>query len=312
MIELIKIKWIIILSLLICLTNDIKSQTNFIYGKQFGSDQDGVAYNPVIDKYGNVYIAGETKGVLSDHNFGKTDGFVSKFDSIGNLIWTKQFGTIEDDKINWLAIDRNSNLYATGYTKGVLNDKNFGNEDIIVIKLDSAGTIQWQKQYGTDSADIGNQIYVDTQENIYISGTTKGSMEKLPLGKTDCIIMKLDNKGNKIWTKQFGTSGDDVCLGLTKDNASNIYVCGYTEGDLAGRNKGKWDAFIGKFTDNGEQIKLFQFGTKDWDMVSSIVVDNENYIYVGGSTGANFGGKQQGEGDGFISKINENFDIIWT
>lgn len=310
--NIIKIKWIIILSLIFNFTINLKSQINFVYGKQYGSDREGVAYNPVVDKNGNVYIAGETLGVLADRSFGKADGFVSKFDSVGNLIWTKQFGTSEDDKINWLAIDKNAILYAVGYTKGVIKEKNFGNEDILVVKLDSAGTIEWQNQYGTDSTDIGSQIFADNNENIYITGTTKGLMGKQSFGKTDCLLLKLDNNGNKIWTKQFGSTEDDACIGITKDNASNIFVCGYSWGDLAMKNKGKMDAFIGKFTDTGDQLKLFQFGTKEWDMVSSIAIDKEKNIFVGGSTAENFGGKQQGEGDGFLSKLNENFDLIWT
>jgi hypothetical protein len=307
-----KIKWIIILSMVVYFSNDVNSQTNFIYGKQFGSDNDEAAHNPVADHYGNVYIAGETQGVLSGRNFGKTDAFISKFGSTGNMIWTKQFGTSEDDKITDLAIDRSGHLYATGYTKGVLNEKNFGNEDIIVVKFDTAGTIEWQKQYGTDSTDIGNRIYIDVRGNIFVSGLTKGLMGKSSFGDVDCVILKLDNKGNIIWIKQFGTSKHDECRGITGDSESNIYVCGYTEGDLAAKNKGKWDAFIGKFNDRGEQVKIFQFGTNDFDIANCITMDKEKNIYVGGSTGGDFGGKQLGRGDSYLSKLNENFEILWT
>ena len=52
--NLIKIKGMLIISLFVCFTNDVDSQTNFIFGKQFGSDKDGVAFNPVTDKFGNA------------------------------------------------------------------------------------------------------------------------------------------------------------------------------------------------------------------------------------------------------------------
>jgi hypothetical protein len=310
--RLIKIKWIIILSLFVSLTNYVEAQTSFIFGKQFGSDKDGTAYNPVTDQFGNVYIVGETKGDLAGIYFGKSDGFVTKFDSTGNIIWTKQFGTSEDDNFHWLAIDQRGNVYATGSTKGVINEKNFGQEDIIVVKFDTAGTIEWQRQYGTDSTDVGNTIYVDIQGNIYISGITKGAMGKSSFGMTDCIILKLDNKGNIIWSNQFGTSDDDACIGITGGIESNIYVYGYTLGDLAARNKGICDAFIGKFTDKGEQIKLFQFGTAELDIATGITIDNEKNIYVGGSTVGNYGTEHQGEGYAFLSKLKQNFELIWT
>jgi len=309
--NLIKFKQIFILSLFVCFTNYVHSQTNFIYGKQFGSDKDGVAYNPVTDKYGNVYIAGDTKGAIAGQYFGKTDGFVSKYDSTGNTLWIKQFGTSEDDKINWLALDRIGNVYVTGYTNGLLSEKNFGKEDIIVAKFDTNGNVEWQKQYGSDSTDVGNMIYVDMQGYVYVVGATKGTMDKLSFGNVDCVILKLDSKGNIVWKKQFGTPKGDECQGITGDS-TNIYVCGYTFGDLAAKNKGSLDAFIGKFTDKGEQVKLFQFGTNGLDMASHITVDEEKNIYIGGSTIGDFGCKNQGEGDNFLSKISKDFEIIWT
>jgi len=308
----IKIKWIFSLSLFVCFANYVDSQTNFIYGKQIGSDKDAVAYNPVADKNGNVYIAGDTKSALAGQFYGKIDGFVSKYDSTGNTIWTKQFGTSEDDRINWLTLDKTGNVYVTGYTKGVVNEKNFGKEDIVVAKFDTNGNIEWQKQFGSDSTEIGNTIYVDIKGDIYVVGATKGTMDKMSFGGVDCIMLKLDSKGNLIWKKQFGTAKGDEIQGITGDSISNIYICGYTFGDLATQNKGSLDAFVGKFTDNGDQVKLFQFGTAGFDMASHITLDKEQNIYIGGSTGADLSGKNQGEGDSFLSKLNKNFEIIWT
>lgn len=299
------------LFLLACVANCVDSQTNFIYGKQFGSDKDGVAFNPVADKCGNVFIAGNTKGILAGQSFGKTDGFVSKFDSTGNAIWTKQFGTTEDDIINWVTLDPSGNVFVTGCTNGVFGEKNFGKEDIIVARFDSNGNIIWQKQYGSDSTDVGNMVYVDYQGNIYIAAATKGTMDKTAFGGADCVILKLDHHGNIIWKKQFGTGKGDECAGITGDS-TNIYICGYTFGDLAAKNRGGLDAFIGKFNGNGEQVKLFQFGTEKFDMASHITLDKEKNMYIGGSTAGDFDGKNQGEGDSFITKINKDFEITWT
>jgi hypothetical protein len=307
-----KLNLVVILLLLVCCSNHIESQTNFVYGKQFGSDKDEFAFNSAVDKQGNVFISGETKGAIGGLSFGKADGFVSKFDSIGNKIWTKQFGTTEDDKINWLALDQIGNVYVTGSTTGVVNKKNFGKEDVIVAKFDTNGNIEWQKQFGSDSTDIGNMIYLDIQGNIYIAASTKGTMGEKFFGGVDGVILKLDTNGNVLWKKQFGTSKGDECQGITGDGTSNIYICGYTFGDLATQNIGSLDVYVGKFTDKGEQVKLVQFGTKKFDVASQIVVDKDNNIYVGGYTSGDFGGKAQGEGDSFISKLSNNFEIIWT
>jgi hypothetical protein len=129
---LFKIKWIIILSLQVSLTNDIKTQTNFIWGKQFGTDKEESDLITVTDQSGNVYIAGNTNGVLADRNYGKSDAVITKLDSTGNIVWIKQFGTPEDDRIQDLKIDKAGNLYAAGFTQGVFNEKDFGREDLVV------------------------------------------------------------------------------------------------------------------------------------------------------------------------------------
>jgi hypothetical protein len=309
--NLTKIKGIIILFLFGCLTNNAVSQTNFIYGKQFGSDRDGVAYNPVTDQYGNVYIAGDTKGALAGEHYGKTDGFVAKSDSTGKTLWTKQIGTAEEDNISWVALDQAGHLYVTGYTGGVLGEKNSGKEDIMVVKLDTLGNIVWQKQFGSDSTDVGNMVYVDVHGDIYITGATKGTMDTLSFGGADCVLLKLDPQGNIIWRKQFGSPKGDECQGITGDS-THIYICGYTFGDLAAKNLGSLDAFIVKFTYQGEQVKLFQFGTQGFEMASHIAMDKEKNIYIGGSTGGDFGGSNLGQGDSFLSKISRNFEITWT
>jgi hypothetical protein len=306
-----KAKGLFILSLLACYTNQVDSQTNFIYGKQFGSDKDGVAFNPVADNNGNVYTAGNTKGALAGQYFGKTDGFVIKSDSAGNTTWIKQFGTGEDDIINWIAADQAGNVYVTGYTTGVFGEKNSGKEDIVVAKFDSNGTMEWKKQYGTDSTDVGNMVYIDFRGDIYISAATKGTMAQRSFGGADCLILKLDGKGSINWIRQFGTPKGDECQGITGDS-TNIYICGYTFGELAAKNKGSLDIFIGEFTGNGEQVKLSQSGTELMDIASHIAVDKEKNIYIGGTTAGNFSGKNLGEGDCFLSKFNSNFEITWT
>lgn len=296
----------------LCLTNDIFSQTNFVWGKQFGSDKNEAALNVVSDKDGNIYVGGNTNGVLGESNYGNEDGFVSKIDSSGNLIWTKQIGTKSQDRINWIASDVVGNVYITGDTKGNLDGNNKGKEDIIVAKIDRDGNLIWQKQFGSDSLDIGNVVYVDNQGFVYIAGTTNGLLGKSQFGKSDCFILKLDNNGNKQYINQFGTPEEDGCRGLTKDLENNIYVCGDTWGSLASKNIGYNDAFVSIFNDKGELIKAIQFGTDTYEDAACLKVDKEKNIYIGGSTLGNIASEQIGEGDAFLTKINSKGDFVWT
>jgi hypothetical protein len=117
------------------MANHLKCQTNFIWGKQFGSDKDEYALNHLIDNNGNVYIAGKTNGIMNGKNYGKYDGFITKIDSLGNTIWTRQFGSDGEEDIQWSAIDNTGCVYITGSTTGVLNGKNFARRTFLLLNI---------------------------------------------------------------------------------------------------------------------------------------------------------------------------------
>lgn len=289
-----------------------ESQTNFIWGRQYGSDKDEYVMNHVVDNIGNIYVSGKTTGTMDGKNQGKNDGFITKIDSLGKTLWTKQFGTEEEEDIQWSAIDNTGCVYITGSTTGVLKDKNFGKEDIFIAKYNPDGKMEWVRQIGTDSTDIARGIYTDKSGYIYVTGITNGTLGKSSFGKADGFILKLDNKGNSVFTSQFGTSGDDCSYSVTGSTRSDIYVCGTTWGDIAGKNKGFIDGFTGHFTDKGELVKYTQFGSEGFDIAMILQVDDEKNIYVGGTTSGNFGCQQIGEGDCFLLKISDKGDILWN
>lgn len=302
---------IVVIALFI-LSYNLKSQTSFLWGKQFGSEKSEYALNHLIDENGNIYIAGKTDGAIDGKNYGKNDGFITKIDSSANTIWTRQFGTDGDEDIQWSAIDNKGFVYITGSTTGAFNGKTFGKEDIFIIKYNPQGELEWKKQLGTDSTDIAKGIYADNKGFICLTGMTGGKLGQISYGKTDAFLMKLDSKGNHIFTTQFGTSADDFSYAITGGPDSDLFVCGTTFGDLAGKNKGFMDGFTGQFNDRGELIRYIQFGSEGFDLAMILNVDGEKNIYAGGSTSGNFAGQQLGEGDCYLLKINQKGEILWN
>jgi hypothetical protein len=287
------------------------SQTSFVWGNQYGSDKDEYSLNHVTDNNGNIYISGKTTGDIDCKNFGGNDGFIIKTDSLGNRIWARQFGTSGEEDVQWSAIDNSGCVYITGSTTGALHGKNFGMEDIFIVKYDPDGEMEWMEQFGTDSLDLAKGICTDSKGSVYLTGMTKGKLGQDSYGKTDCFIMKLDSKGNQKFISQFGTDGDDGCYSIISDGGSDIYVCGTTWGDIGAKNNGLVDGFTGQFNNDGELIKYTHFGTDGFDIPLIILIDNEKNIYVGGSTSGSLGCEQIGEGDAFIIKISEKGDILW-
>lgn len=302
---------VLVLFTLNILLNNTLAQTNFIWGKQFGSAKDEYSLNHVADNNGNIYVAGKTTGDIDGKNAGKNDGFLYKIDSLGNTIWSRQFGSAGDEDIQWSATDNEGNVFITGTTTGVLSGKNSGKEDIFIVKYNPQGIMEWSKQSGTDSTDIAKGICTDKAGNIYVTGLTGGKIGQSSFGKTDFFIMKLDNNGNKLFTSQYGTPGDDCGYAITVPSGSEIFICGTTWGALGSENKGFIDCFTGRFNDKGVLVKYNQFGTEGFDIAMILNVDTNNNIYVGGSTSGNLASQQIGDGDCFLMKISEKGDILW-
>jgi hypothetical protein len=290
---------------------NVKSQTNFVWGKQFGSTDEDYTLNHVTDKDGNIYVSGKTKGSMDGQNLGENDGYIIKMDSLSNTIWSKQFGTPQNDDVQWSAIDEKGCVYITGITLGSMEGKNMGKEDIFVVKYNPDGKMAWTRQFGTDSTDMAQGIYADQKGGIYIAGGTMGIMGEKSYGSMDGIIMKINENGQKIFVSQFGTSGNDNAVGISGDGKS-VFITGTTWGDLGGKNQGMIDAFAGIFSDAGLPVKFIQFGTDGFDIGLQIVSDQEGNLYVGGSTSGNLENTQQGEGDCFLTRINSAGEVVWN
>jgi hypothetical protein len=75
------------------------------------------------------------------------------------------------------------------------------------------------------------------------------------MGGTDAFLLKLNSKGHKVWTKQFGTAFDDFGNTLTVDLLDNVIVSGSTFGGIGkNKNNGGSDIFFVKFNSLGEKL----------------------------------------------------------
>ena len=93
---------------------------------QFGSSAADYATAVAACSDGSVFVGGYTSGDMSGSNAGGTDAWFSRYDSTGNLQWTKQFGTENDDTVKALSCDSFGHIYVGGTTEGDLYAENIG------------------------------------------------------------------------------------------------------------------------------------------------------------------------------------------
>ena len=296
----------------------IQDKTSWL--NKYGTDQYDSSKAIVLDSKNSIYIAGKTAGNLHNNtNRGKLDIFLSKFSNDGKHTWTLLYGTEEDEWANALAIDNDNSIFVAGTTYGKLDDnENFGAYDIFLTKFFSNTQKAWTIQYGTDECNMAQSLVVDNIGNIYIAGKTRGDLEgEINNGQTDGFLTKVLTDGTKKWTTLLGTEDWDVIYASAIDNDNNIYLTGYTKGNLEDEDSlvGEEDIFLAKYSSNGEKIWIKQFGTIKTDIANAISINTNGDIYIAGETKGNLGDSNitnAGGSDLFVTKFTSGGERVWT
>ncbi len=237
------------------------------------------------------------------------DGFTTKN-------WTKQLGSSSNDEGLGVTVDSSDNIYVTGFTEGALdNNTNNGDKDIFLVKYNSVGVHQWTQQLGSSSYDSGIGVTVDSSDNIYITGKTLGGLDNnTSSGNSDIFLSKYNSSGSYQWTQQLGTASSEIGYGVTVDSSNNIYVTGYTVGDIDNNtSSGSKDHFLVKYNSSGSYQWTQQLGTSLEDYGLGVELDSSDNIYVTGYTSGGLdNNSNSGSRDYFLAKYNSSGAYQWT
>lgn len=284
-------------------SSDVVQEESWV--SQFGSTAYDQTYIMAVDGSGYIYIAGATMGNLDGNtNQGVGDIFLSKYDVLGNRVWTRTLGSSSDDAAFAIAVDGNGNVYIAGYAgeiiPGLQLGVDLGGADIILAKYDGAGNLLWGWQTGTTSNDRATHIALDGSGGVYIAGDTFGNVDaNVNQGLADVFIMRFDTAGNWYWTGSWGSSGWDEVAGLIC-NGGYAYIVGNFELNN--------DFFFTRFDASGTASWL-PTPNSTWDgpsidYISGIAADGNGNIYIAGSTNGGWGAGYPNTGgfDLFVAK----------
>ena len=139
-----------------------------------------------------VFVAGHTgDAVPGQVSAGGLDAVLLKYDSEGNLLWTRQFGTAGHDRAFGVTVGP-SGVYIAGSTDGALpGETSAGNADAFLGRYDGAGNLLWTHQFGTPAADEALAVAADAFE-VYAAGDTYGTfLGEANAGEMDAFLARL-------------------------------------------------------------------------------------------------------------------------
>jgi hypothetical protein len=285
-----------------------------------------------IDAGNNVYVAMKTGeawlGPLGEppknDYAGAQDIAVLKLDGDGNYLWHTFFGSVDgDDDAGSIAVD-GSAVYVAGTSAGTSTgnpalggdgggvewdnpvDGPWGNDDIVVIKLDNTGAYQWHTFQGEDGNDGANGIAA-SNGSIYVAGYSFNAGEVTStqdLGdpvsdQADIAVLKLDSAGTYQWHGLYGSStNDDFGLDVAlSGSGSGVYIIGRSlaawDNGSSGPNHsytGDADLVVLKVNSSGVYQWHTFYGSAGEDLGQDIALDTRGYIHAVGTSRAAWNG----------------------
>ncbi|MDQ3072479.1 MAG: hypothetical protein M3Q97_04335 [Bacteroidota bacterium] len=246
-----------------------------------------------------------------------------------------------------IALDRSGDIYYTGtFTAigdfdpgpGSANLVSEGGSDIFIAKYTASGNYEWAISIGGASNDGGSCIITDDNDNIYLVGYFRdtvdfdpgpGTSDIISSGGQDIFIAKYDPNGNYLWAKGIGGAETEGVFGLTSDTDGNIFLTGFYSGTVdfdpgSGTANltavGTLDIFFAKYDADGNYNLAKSIGGKYDDLGYSIAIDADANIYITGTYGhdADFdpgSGSAPMKANGpeiFFAKYDKSGDFLWA
>jgi len=273
--------------------------------RQFGTGDRDVPLAVAVGPAGEVAVGGFTYGALQDGYTGDGNAFVRVLDATGEVLWTRQFGSVLNDGVAGLAWTADGDLVAAGSTRGAIDDAT-----AFVRRFDPGGGLRWHREFklapgvGYDAAEA---VAVGPSGEIVVAGRTVD----------DAFVRRLDAAGelcpDACWTRTIATAGVDRAEGVAVDAAGRVAVAGWTDGVLPGfSGEGFDDAFVRVYQASGDVAWTRQFGSIDDDRAAAVAFAPDGRVVVAGRTLGTLAGGSQAGWDAFVRSYPADGGTPWT
>lgn len=245
----------------------------------------------IIQTSDNGYVILSNAG----SDVGNTAIHLIKTDTLGIIQWER---VLNNSDLKWATdfkqtSDKGYIITGNAYTSTA------SSYDLLLIKTDSVGQIEWEKQVGGTDWDFGNAVAVAYDSAYVVIGKTYS------YGAADAniYIVKCNLDGDTLWTRVLG--GDSLDFGTSVDITadSNYLIAANTRS----YGHGSLDAWIMKLSMAGDTLWSKFYGDTLEDAVNSIkVLPDKGFIFVGYTY--SFGAMNS---DAYLMRTDSNYIDMW-
>ncbi len=307
-----------------------------LWSFRFGDAAEQYAASVALDSAGDVLLTGGFFGSI-DFGGGKltslggSDVFVVKLDPSGKHLWSKRYGSADNQDGTAVAVDAMGNVALTGYFRAGLDFgtgpmTSGGQYDVFVAELDPSGKTLWSKRFGDATDQYGLAIAAAPGGDVVVGGSFFGSVDfgggaLASVGSSDAFVTRLDAAtGKQLWSARFGGGGAEDGTSVAVDAMGNALLGGTFQGTVdfgvgMAKSLGGADVFAVKLASDGKPLWLRPFGGAG-DDYGYVATDAAGNILLTGSYPATIdfgGGKLTSAGgiDAFVAKLDPDGKYLW-
>jgi hypothetical protein len=300
------------------------------WAKTFGGSREDDANSIIETPDGGYAVLGYTlsnDGDITDKTSTDADFWVFKIDPEGTMQWSKTFGGSADDRGTKIINTTDGGFAIIGYTRSNDGDvsHNNGFYDFWLLKLDTTGSMQWEKTYGFSGNDQGQAIIQTTDGGFFLTGFMDfdgRAAQQRDLNKSgnrhgvgEFWGIKTDASGNESWNQYFGGTDNDRAYDVVQTSDGGFIMVGNTESDNFDITNpfGSYDYWAVKVDAAGNLMWQKNYGGSEIEIAYSITKTNDgNYLILGDTRSSdNQVTNPKGNADAWLIKINDNGDLLW-
>jgi hypothetical protein len=228
-------------------------------------------------------------GAVTEGESLTADLFVVKTNSQGVVNWMRIFSIAGGQFGYRIRETRDHGFIISGYSLPSGNES-----DILLVRVDSQGTILWQK-----ILDKGNEDFSDlqtTSDGNFILATSTF------FNGQDAVVIKFDGAGNVIWSKTYIGHVADGALGVQQTSDGGYVVTGWTLGST-----NTLDVWVFKLSSSGNIQWQYRYGGSKNDAGMGVAVGKNGNYFVAGNT-LSFG---SGAEDVWVLKLSPTGQVLF-
>ncbi len=196
---------------------------NTIWSKTYGGSGSDLIREGIPTFDGGYIMVGYSS---SSGGNGFFDVFVVKTDNNGIVQWSKKIGGTSYDVGNSIKQTKDGDYVLLGETFSFSN----GESDFYLVKINSEGTVLWDKHFGGSMLDEGKYIHANKDGSYILMGDT----ESYGSGDSDIQVIKVNADGSLIWSKTYGGISKEVGKTIEQTTDGGYIICGNNRSKGAG------------------------------------------------------------------------------